>query len=167
MCEAQAVEMSTVGQSKNLQWLDLHKCTVTASNFHRVTRRVRNPASLCKRLFDGPCLDNVPAISHGRKYEKVASEAYFQGKSSSEQLVKVRECGIILHLDKRYLGALPDGLIFNSTATEHGSYGLLEIKCSFTAFQEGLSVHDAVEKKKILCLVPSFLCMRSLPFGQV
>ena len=76
MCEAQAVETSMVGQSKNPQWLDLHKFTVTASNFHRVTRCVRNPASLCKRLFDGPCLDNVPAIYLGEKYEKMASEAY-------------------------------------------------------------------------------------------
>ena len=144
MCEAQAVEMSTVGQSKNLQWLDLHKCTVTASNFHRVTRRVRDPASLCKSLFDGPCLDNVPAISHGRKYEKVALEAYLQAKSSSEQLVKVRECGIILHFDKRYLGASSDGLVFVGTATEHGSYWLVEIKCSFTVFQEELSICDTV-----------------------
>lgn len=61
----------------------------------------------------------MPAIQHGKKNGKTAVQAYieFDAKKSAETLVVVCACGLALHLQYRYLGSSPDGLVFGERCT--------------------------------------------------
>ena len=62
--------------------------------------------------------------------------------------IQVRRCGLILHPAYEYLGASPDGQVFDPAST-NGSHGQLEIKCPFAAYERDLTPEEA-------CELPSF-----------
>jgi len=102
-------------------------------------------------LFDRSSLDHVPAIQHGKKHECDAIDAYKATKAASGQPVCVRSCGIALDTRQRYIGASPDGMVFDRSSRP--VFGLLEVKCPFTPFTKSLSVSQAAEQDTNFCLV--------------
>ena len=64
--------------------------------------------------------------------------------------VSVRQCGLVIDMDRCYLGASLDGTVFDTTANPR--FGLLEVKCPFTAFKRSLSVQEAAEEISGFCL---------------
>lgn len=147
--DAQHIERQTIGQAGNAEWLRLHKSTLTASNFWRIGHSGRGADSLLRSIFDGPALDHVPAIAHGRAHEKEAVERYVADKRTSGTPVRVRGCGLVLSTQHRYIGASPDGVVFDKSAKPH--FGLLEVKCPYSPFTKSLSVEDAAAQENF-CL---------------
>lgn len=151
LIDAQMLERETVGQATNAKWLQYHKSTLTASNFWRLCHRQKNPESMVAGVFDGPSLDHVPAIRHGRDFEDVALQAYMECKTKEGHPVDIRRCGLALYPQAQFIGASPDGMVFDATASP--CFGLVEVKCPYSAFQKGLSAHEAAEQDQNFCLL--------------
>ena len=61
----------------------------------------------------------------------------------------MQECGLVLQTLFKFLGASPDGLVYDASADE--KFGLLEVKCPYLPFTERFTIEDA-------CKEPSFGC---------
>ena len=149
LTEAQHIEKITRLQTSSTEWKEIHSYTITSSNFLKVVRCKRASDSLLSSLFDGPDLTGVPAIVHGRNFEKTAVEVYLASKAEQGNPVKVRECGVSLHPAFRFLGASPDRVVFDASATPR--YGLLEVKCPHSAFNASETVHQAAATRSEFC----------------
>lgn len=136
-----SLERRTREQSSSVEWRQVHQQAITSSNFKRVHTSKQATNSLLASLFDQQQLDHVAAIQHGRQFEPVAREAYMKEKSTPGAEVRVQLCGVVLHPSFRYLGASPDGLVYDSTASQ--KYGLLEIKCPYAAYCKSWTVEQA------------------------
>ena len=92
----------------------------------------------------------VPAIAHGRVHEKDAVASYAADKTNSGTPVRIRDCGLAVSTDYQYIGASPDGVVFNKSANPH--FGLLKVKCPYSAFTKSQSGKDAATQEKGFCL---------------
>ena len=61
--------------------------------------------------------------------------------------VSVRNCGIVLDIDHPYLSPSPDGLVLDPTSRP--CYGLLEVKCPYSAYSKSLTLKQAVVQEKV------------------
>ena len=124
-----------------------HSCT--SSKFHLITHRTEVDSAFIQRLFEDQDLSRVPAIANGQLWEETARLDYVERmKGTGHPDIQVRRCGLILHPAYEYLGASPDGQVFDPAST-NGSHGLLEIKCPFAAYERDLTPEEA-------CELPSF-----------
>ena len=146
--QAQEVERSTRGQRLNKEWKRYHSFTLTASNFKKVVVSKKWSDSLVTSLFTSSDLGYVAAIKHGQEHELDALVAYRAMMAETGCEVHVQECGLVLHTLYKFLGASPDGLVYDKSANQ---FGLLEIKCPHRPYMNGLSVQEA-------CLLPDFCC---------
>jgi len=135
--EAHAMERRTVLQGESAEWLNQHNYRLTASNFGKVYFRVQRPSeSMLKTIFVPKDLSNVRAIAHGKAKEKLARTIYAKQMQKKVPGFVVFDAGLSVHPTFPYLGASPDGKVFDpSTDTK---YGLLEIKCPFSKRGETL-----------------------------
>ena len=62
-------------------------------------------------------------------------------QQSGKEKAAVRNCGLVLHPNCRYIGASPDGLVFDPS--EDSCHGLLEIQCPLNAFDNDLTPEKA------------------------
>ncbi|KAK5648353.1 hypothetical protein RI129_003245 [Pyrocoelia pectoralis] len=114
------IQVATIGQSKNENWLVLRKYRITASKFGMVLsacKRNRYPPSLYKNLMEGYDINSVKAVQWGREHEAEAIEVF---KTATG--LEVMESGLWLDTCG-FLGASPDGLV--------GDDALLEVKCPY------------------------------------
>lgn len=140
--EAQDLEKRTVLQGESDEWLQQHKYRLTASNFGRVYFRKQRPSdSMLKSIFIPKDLSNVRSISHGKEKEKVARTIYAKKMQKDVPTFTIFDAGISVHPSFPYLGASPDGKVFDPSSDE--KFGLLEIKCPFSKRNESLD--QAVE----------------------
>ena len=150
LLDAQELEQRTTGQASNAEWISLHKSTVTASNFWRIGHRKANMCSLPPLLFDGPSLRHVPAVKHGNEHEDIAVKEYIAAMATRGNGIHVRQCGIALHTDYQFIGASPDGMVCDQSAKPR--FGVLDVKCPFSAYAKCWSLKDAAEQDKGFCL---------------
>ena len=135
--EAHALERRTVLQGESAEWLDQHKYRLTASNFGKVYFRVQRPSeAMLKNIFEAKDLTNVRAISHGKAKEKLARTIYAKKMQKQVPGFAVFDAGLSVHPSFPYLGASPDGKVFDPSTDS--KYGLLEIKCPFSKRGETL-----------------------------
>lgn len=150
LIEAQKLESATLGQGSNATWLEFHRSTLTASTFWRICHRQKNVESLLISMFDGPSLDTVPAIQHGRRFEDVALQSYVDAKVQAGSPVEVRRCGLALYPPAQFIGASPDGMVFDATRSPR--FGLVEVKCPYTAYMHKYSIKEAAELIRDFCV---------------
>ena len=81
-------------------------------------------------------------------HEEDARKAYC-AKMKLGQPVEVESAGLVLHTKYSYLGASPDGVVFDASA--HPRFGLLEVKCPNRAFSLGLTVREACRSLPLFC----------------
>ena len=91
---------------------------------------------MLKSIFEPKDLGNVKAICHGKKKEKLARTIYAKNMQKKVPGFVVFEAGLSVHPSFPYLGATPDGKVFDPSANE--KYGLLEIKCPYSKKGETL-----------------------------
>ncbi|XP_037399902.1 uncharacterized protein LOC119264966 [Pygocentrus nattereri] len=119
---AHKIEMSTREQSSCADWHLLRKPRVTASRFREVchVRGHSSAESLAERIIRGT--RQTAEMKRGLEMESGAASEYCRILN-----VNYTPCGLIIHPDAPWLGASPDGVVFDPT--EYPQFGLVEIKC--------------------------------------
>jgi len=128
---AENIEHLTRGQSFSKEWHSERCKRLQSSNFGHIvkasnkTDMIKLAASLMTardEIFAKP-------VVHGRKYESVAIDNY-----EAQMGVSVDKCGIIVDLERPYLGCSPDGLV--------GLERVVEVKCPYTARNADVSLES-------------------------
>lgn len=136
--QAEALEKSTRGQWQSPLWKEQRQGRITASLVYRVVTRMhtaeRKPDTDTTNLIKSVLgitkpNEDLPALKYGRVMESEAKLKYIQVmKTVNKANVMVNECGLFVLLEMIYLGATPDGIVYDSTSS---SEGILEIKCPY------------------------------------
>lgn len=149
--EAYQIQNLTVQQSLCADWYKYREPRITASNFGRVlTRKMKPTEAFMKSLFQQNDLSKVEAIKHGKQHESLARSIYARKMQKNvNKLFTVYECGLSINPLYPYLGASPDGKIFDPSEKNH--FGLLEIKCPFK--WRNRSLDEACEDPTFHCHV--------------
>ena len=100
---------------------------IHASDYGRICLRTDKTESvkLASSLQTMTNLSTAP-ILHGQQYEPVALKAF-----ASQTGKKIRQCGIVVHPRKLFLGCSPDCLV--------GTDSLIEVKCPYSAHDKRIS----------------------------
>ena len=146
---AQALEARTRHQERSDEWLSMHKRVLTSSNFGKVFSCRIPTVSLMTSVFDTD-LSGIPSIQHGKQFESGAVAAYLLRKRSDGSPVNVRSCGLVLHTQFKFLGASPDGMVYDTSSLQ-GQYGLLEVKCPYKPYLNKKTVLQACEEDSSFC----------------
>ena len=131
--DAQNIEAATRRQGKSKEWKIQRKGRITASDFHRVSSKVknisRNPQTnnLVEHLVGVKEGYETTAMKHGKATEPKAKLAYKKIMKRSHRKFVADESGLVIPIDYPYLGASPD---LRVKCTCHGE-GLCEIKCPY------------------------------------
>uniref|UniRef100_A0A8C4V892 YqaJ viral recombinase domain-containing protein n=1 Tax=Falco tinnunculus TaxID=100819 RepID=A0A8C4V892_FALTI len=131
------VEKETRGQRSNPKWYEWRENRITASMASRIAnskfangKTAEVPQSYLKAVVSSSPSVQTPAMSWGVRNEKVAVQAYEQLKSQAEgKPVRVEDCGLFIHREKKWIAASPDGII--KEAATGKALGLLEVKCPY------------------------------------
>lgn len=120
---AQRIEEATRDQSSCPDWHQLRKPRVTASRFGEVchVRGLSSAESLTERIIRGSRRQTAE-MRRGAEMESEVTVEY-----SKLTNVNYSPCGLIIHPDAPWLGASPDGVVFDPT--EYPQFGLVEMKC--------------------------------------
>ena len=117
------IELYTRSQSESSAWKLERTIRLTASLFHSCCCRYRNPEgakSLVNRIMN-PVPFSSKATDHGRIHEPIAVMKFQEMFDDSSE---ISGCGIFVPLDRPYLGATPDRLLFEKA--------VVEVKCLYT-----------------------------------
>ncbi|XP_067271626.1 uncharacterized protein [Pseudorasbora parva] len=118
---AHKYECATRDQSSCTEWHQLRRHRLTASRFREICQvRENTEEGLANRILQGT--RQTAAMKRGLELEADAIWEYCQIKR-----VNHYPCGLVIHPDAPWLGASPDGLIFDPS--EQCQFGLVEIKC--------------------------------------
>lgn len=139
-----AIEKCTKEQADSKLWVELHKYTITASNFGRIVKCKSPQSALNSLLSTVPSY--LPSICYGKKNEKEAITTYIDFMENKGTAVQYEKSGIIVCKEFPGLGASPDGIIFDITTQ---TKGCLEVKCPLS--KAGLTVEEAVQDSQF-CL---------------
>ena len=140
--EARQLEAETVKQTESDVWFNARKNRLTASNFHRIEKRVRdvNDKFVASVLSAQKSLSSTPC-SYGSAHESVAKTKYCELKPS----VHLHDCGLVINPYFSFLGATPDAEVCCEGVT-----GIVETKGSYTA--RDMSISQAVAQVTRFCL---------------
>lgn len=114
------IERNTRLQNKCQKWTELRKTHITASVFYNVCHcKPMNKKHLAKKIMS-------PRIFHSRAtmYGQV-QEPYAIKKFEDLYKVNVTKCGLFLSQSHPFLGASPDGILFDEY--------IIEVKCPYSA----------------------------------
>ncbi|KAG9266390.1 hypothetical protein AMEX_G19011 [Astyanax mexicanus] len=119
---AHQIEASTQEQSSCADWHVLRQPRVTASRFREVchVKGQSSAESLAERIIRGT--RQTAEMKRGVEMESGAASEYCKMLN-----VNYTPCGLVIHPDAPWLGASPDGVVFDPT--EYPQFGLVEIKC--------------------------------------
>ncbi|XP_039670274.1 uncharacterized protein LOC120567383 [Perca fluviatilis] len=119
---AYKIEAATREQAADQEWHQLRRPRITSSRFREVcfVRGVSSAESLAERILKGT--RQTAEMRRGADMEFEVAREYCQMKN-----VNYTPCGLVIHPDAPWLGASPDGLIFDPFAQP--PFGLVEIKC--------------------------------------
>lgn len=137
--ESKVVEKKTINQNNSL-WHGERKIRLTASNFHRVVSRKGNFHELSVKLLQSPDLSHIPAVKYGKESEEKVKRHLIEEFPQH----KFRNVGFVINPKFPFLGASPDGLLFNNEEQL-----LVEIKSVYNVEQVSL---DELLKRPNFCL---------------
>ena len=130
--QCHALEFRTRGQRRNPMWIENRFGRLTASVFGDVARCKNAHSSLVLRLLNGNPI-SAPALCWGKDKEGEACEAYVKSKRQTGNVgLTVSSRGLVVS-ESGFLGASPDGFVFDPSQPAGNCLGLLEIKCPFSA----------------------------------
>ncbi|XP_076845899.1 uncharacterized protein LOC143491083 isoform X2 [Brachyhypopomus gauderio] len=118
LSQSHLIEEATRSQSATPEWYSLRRERVTASHFREVSH-VRGPGA-AERIIRGT--RQTAHMKRGLEMETGALKDYAVLKN-----LNLTKCGLVIHPDASWLGASPDGLVYDPL--ERPSFGLVEIKC--------------------------------------
>ncbi|XP_034088235.1 uncharacterized protein LOC117556808 [Gymnodraco acuticeps] len=116
------IEEATREQSSSSEWHLLRKPRVTASRLREIchVRGESSANSLAERILKGT--RQTAEMRRGAEMEPTVAAEY-----SRLANVNYSPCGLVIHPSTPWLGASPDGVVFDPT--EYPQFGLVEFKC--------------------------------------
>ncbi|KAJ8367437.1 hypothetical protein AAFF_G00317850 [Aldrovandia affinis] len=162
---ARKIEVSTREQAADQEWHQLRRPRITSSRFREVclVRGEHNAESLAERILKGT--RQTAEMRRGTDMEFAATKEYCRMKN-----VSYTSCGLVIHPDAPWLGASPDGLIFDPTAQP--PFGLIGIKCpnvknyvdcKYLKMQHGSSERELVDQFYLNIYMPKYLFVSKRP----
>lgn len=147
------IERETRDQAQSPLWFSVRKYRITASFFGEIFSRLPQtpPHHLVLRIID-PKPFSSAATEWGKVHESVALEQYIKyHKDRGNVSLVASNAGFVISEDEPYLGASPDGYVYDPSSLE--CFGLVEIKCPYK-FREH-TIGEACHNKQFYCeLVP-------------
>ena len=127
------VEQCTREQRYSSEWFSVRRYRITASHFGEILHRRRDtpPDRLVLSILM-PRKFSSPATTWGIENESRAIQAYIEHKQScgiSE--LTVGPCGFFICDNYPFLGATPDGTVYDPSNAIH-PFGFLEVKCPYS-----------------------------------
>ena len=150
--EARDIERNTREQCLPPLWFAVRRHRITASMFGSVLSRKANtpPDSLVLRIIQ-PKHFSTPATTYGIEKEETAIKEYVSYQHSHGHTdLMVSSSGVIINPEYYYLGASPDGSVYDPTTKEQ-SFGYLEVKCPYAT--RNLTPVEACGKNGFFCEV--------------
>lgn len=157
--KARAIARDTTGQSKSPLWFSVRRYRITASHFGEIMHRKSStaPDKLVLRLLQPKQFSSV-ATEWGIRNEAVAIEQYQKHQQSRGHIgLTVSPVGFFISSSHPFLGATPDGAVFDPSSPEE-PYGFLEVKCPYS--QRERTPNEA-------CNSPGFCCTYDPTRNQV
>ena len=140
--QADAIEAVTRKQFGCKRWHEERFARLTASKFGEIAK-CREPIKLCTNyLYNKSSSLTTSALLWGRDHEDIARQQYAQLLADGWS---VRACGLYISTRYGYIGASPDGLVFD----ESNLCGCVEIKCPFSA--QDKTVSEACAQTQFYC----------------
>ena len=126
LSQSHLIEEATRCQSATPEWQSLRKERVTASHFREASHvsGTSSAGRLAERIIRGT--KQTTLIKRWLEMEAGALKDYAILKN-----LNLTKCWLVIHPDAPWLGASPDGLIYDPL--ERPSFGLVEIKCQNVA----------------------------------
>lgn len=152
LMEARDIERNTREQRLSPLWFAVRRHRITASMFGSVLSRKADtpPDSLVLRIIQ-PKHFSTPATTYGIEKEDVAIKEYISyQRSHGHTDLMVSSSGVIINPDYYYLGASPDGSVYDPTSKEQ-PFGYLEVKCPYAT--RNLTPVEACSKSGFFCEV--------------
>ena len=114
--EREKTEQGTREQSNNHEWFKARSKRITGSKCGKILCKKKISVSLLSGcLYPKPLVPLPKSIAWGRHYESIAIEKYtFHMKALGKNVV-VSKSGFIVHPEKVWLGASPDGFVKDTT----------------------------------------------------
>ena len=117
--QAWHLQNNTVAQAQDKRWVQEREIRLTASHFGKVLYRKKEPSeSFMKSIFEPKDLSKVSSIQHGKHNEVIVRSLY--ARKMQKHLHKnfpVYDCGLVVNPSHPYLGASPDGKVFDPSST--------------------------------------------------
>ena len=127
------VEQSTREQQYSAEWFAIRRYRITASHFGEILHRRRDtpPDRLVLSILM-PRKFSSPATTWGIENESRAIQAYIEHiKSCDISELTVGPCGFFICEDHPFLGATPDGTVYDPSNSSY-PFGFLEVKCPYS-----------------------------------
>ncbi|KAH8018835.1 hypothetical protein HPB51_012789 [Rhipicephalus microplus] len=124
--EARDLELNSRQQRLSERWRQARANRLTASTFGHVVRRQAWTEKGLRNLIEPKDLTHVRPVQYGIRNENMAKDRYIAVMNSYGHNVSVQHCGLVVDPVCPWLGATPDGLVYDP---EELSYGVLEVKC--------------------------------------
>ena len=144
------IERDTRQQRKSTVWHSVRRFRLTASMFGNVLRRKPNtpPDSLVLSILQPKQFESA-ATDWGIQQESLAIHQYARYQwSHGHPDLSVAPCGFHISPEHPFLGATPDGAVFDASHAEE-PFGFLEVKCPYA--QRNVTPAEA-------CSTPGFCC---------
>ncbi|XP_064473615.1 uncharacterized protein LOC135388167 [Ornithodoros turicata] len=139
---AREVEKNTRQQRNSKTWLKERSARLTASNFGAVFKRATWSRKGLDNMLAQKDISRVRAVKYGVENEDTARDRYKAVLHSLDRNITVSPCGLLVPPSQPWLGATPDGIVFDPK--EETPHGILEIKCPYSL--RSASLHDLSEE---------------------
>ena len=133
--KAREIERDTREQRNSQLWFNARRYRLTASHFGDMYHRKPStpPDSLVLRIINKKSFVSA-ATEWGNSNEKAAIDVSVQFMKSRGHDVVVCSSGFLISSSHPFLGASPDGAVYDPTSVCQPLYGFLEIKCPYTVW---------------------------------
>ena len=146
--EIKEVEQQTRMQSKSARWEEERRVRITASKCHRIAKmkQTTSPTKAAMEILHFSRNIQTKAMKEGLEREGDIRELYMEHMETSRQTrVNVDKCSLLISPSHGFLGASPDGLVFDAMAEDPN--GLLEMK--YISLKPDETLTDALIYRKI------------------
>lgn len=148
------IEHNTREQYKSSLWFTVRQYRITASRFGDILHRkpTTPPDALVSSILR-PRSFSSAATDWGKQKESLAVQEYLSYKHQQGFDLTVGPCGFLISETHPFLGATPDGTVYDPSDTEH-PFGFIEVKCPY--MQRDRTPLEA-------CASPGFCCTAEVP----
>ena len=145
--ERKRIDMKTRDQSLQQLWYVVRSKRITGSKCGRILCQRNKTVSLLRHcVYPKPLILTPTPVTWGIEHEAVAVKKYISYKNFT---VSVERCGFIIHPEKGWLGASPDGKVKDLTSQQ--SNGVIEVKCPYT--KRDCTPEEACSDDKFCCQI--------------